>query len=377
VNIAIIVESYHAGGGVERRTHELVKGLRSSGHEVEVYANRWDPDLVQGVRMHRIPIFKLSRPLRPLSFSWFCYLATARSRHDLIHTQARVARYDVATLGVGCHRAYLDALGIDPARAPDGRLHRAILRIEQAMLRPGRYRRLITNSNMCRLELMKYYGVPAEGIVVVHNGVDSDTFSPQRTSELRDEVRRELGLSPDEIAVLYVGAGFRRKGLDTLIEAAARMDGRQQVRILIAGKGRRDEYERLAGSCGIGGRLLWTGQSADIVRRYAAADIFALPTRYDPFANSTLEALACGLPVVTTRTNGVSEILSDGTDAFVIEPNAPEMLADRLQSLAGDPDLRRRIGSAGRTAVEPYTWEKTTAETVRVYNDILRARKAG
>ena len=104
---------------------------------------------------------------------------------------------------------------------------------------------------------------------------------------------------------------------------------------------------------------------------YAAADIFALPTRYDPFANSTMEALASGVPVITTRSNGVSEIVEDGRDAFVVDANDHEALADRLGLLVGDPDLCKTIGRAGFKAAEPFTWERTAQETMAVYERMI------
>lgn len=373
LSIAIAVESLHLHGGVERRTSELVKGLISAGHEVHIYANRWDARAAVGASFHRIPILRLTRRMKPISFAWFCSRLISRSKHDLIHTQARIFDYDVATLGVGCHRAYLDAVGIDSA---SDSFHRTMLAIERAMYRPGKYSRIIVNSHMVKGEIIRYYGVPEERIAVVHNGVDSEMFSPANREKLREAARQELGLTPDDIAIGYTGSGFHRKGLDTLIEAVGKSRHSDKAKILIVGRGNRDDYEKLAVDCGMGGRLVWVGQSADIARQYAAADVFALPTRYDPFANSTMEALACGLPVVTTRSNGVSEILTDGEDAFVVEAGDSNALADRLDALLADSDLRRRMGSSGRATVEPFTWDRTTGQTMDVYDAVVAERSA-
>ena len=379
LNVAIVVESLHSQGGVGRRTSELVRKLLSAGHEVHVYANRWDPKAAEGASFHYIPMLKLGRAAKPLSFAWFCSALIPRSRHDLIHTQARVFRYDVATLGVGCHRAYLDAVGIDPEKAPDRRLHRTILHIERSMLASERFaaqRRIIVNSNKCKGELVDYYSVPETSIDVARNGVDHGVFSPDIRASLGPTVRRELGMSPDELMVLFVGSGFQRKGLDTLIEAVGRLRRGRSLRLFVVGRGKRDEHSRLAADVGIAEQLTWIGQSdpSDIVKYYAAADIFALPTRYDPFANSTMEALACGVPVVTTNANGVSEILRDGTDGLIVEPDEADALSERLRALADDADFRTRLGSNGRVAVEPYTWSKTAERTAAVYETIMAKR---
>jgi len=351
LSVAIVVESLHAGGGVERRTSELARGLLDSGHEVHVYANRWDPHACSA-QFHRIPMLRLGRAMKPLSFAWFAGRAIPESRHDLVHTQARVYRFDMATLGVGVHRAYLDALG-----NKESAFDRAVLRIERAMFSPGDKRRVIVNSRKCKAESVEYYRFPEERIHVVYNGVDSDAFAPN--PEIRESARREFGISPDDIAILFVGPGFQRKGLDTLIQAAKNLPG--SVKVLVVGKGKSIEDQR----------LIRVGQTDSMERCYAAADIYALPTRYDPFANSTMEALASGLPVVTTTSNGVSEIMQDGENGLIIRPNDPDALTIRLRALAEDSNLRERLGSAGRVAVQPYTWQETTRQTMAVYEKFL------
>lgn len=366
-------------GGAEKRTSELVRGLTSAGHEVHVYANRWDWRAAEGATFHRVPMLKVPRSLKPLSFAWCCFHLIPRGGHDLVHTQARIFRYDVVTLGVGCHKAFLDAIGIDPERSRDKWFHRAVLHIERKMFMPGNYRRIITNSNKCRLELARHYNVPEADVTVVHNGVDHEAFSPQVRAGLRAVARAELGLEPDETAVLLVGTGFEHKGLETLIRAAGVLNARKPsllLRVLVVGGGKTKEYRKMASDLGVDGRIVWLGRAENIAKYYAAADVFALPTRYDAFSNSTLEALAFGLPVVTTCTNGASEILTDGENALIIPPNDPEALADRLGMLLEEEGLRERLGSAGRKAVEPYTWRRTAEQTMAVYENVLSNRTA-
>ena len=374
MNVAIVIQDFRMRGGAERRTSELVKELTAAGHEVHIYANRWDPQSSAHAVFHRVPMLKIHRALKPLSFAWNCSRLLPRGRHDLAHTQARIFKCDVVTFGVGCHRAFLDASGIDPERSRDKWFHRAVLHIERKMFTPGNYRRIITNSNKCKRELAEYYGVPEADVTVIHNGVDQEAFSPGIRAGLRADARAELGLEADETAVLLVGTGFENKGVETLIRAAGIINSSKptsRIRILIAGRGKTDKYRGIAEDVGVGDRLVWAGNVPDVAGYYAAADIFALPTRYDAFSNSTMEALACGLPVVTTRTNGVSEILKDGEDAFIIEPNDPAGLAERLRELAEDSELRERLGSAGRRAIEPYTWQRTAKETLAVYQAVL------
>lgn len=328
----------------------------NAGHEVHIFANRWERDVSPGAILHAVPMLKLNRTTKDLSYSWVSSVLAGRLRPDIVHTQTRVFKYDIATLGGGCYMAYLDAVKIERNTSRE----RATLAIERAMLSPEGFakgRRIILNSGKCRDEYIEYYGAPEENLEVVYNGVDSDTFRPR--PDIRAAARKEFGLLPNDVAVLFVGPGFQRKGLDTLIQAAKNLPG--SVKVLVVGKGKSIEDQR----------LIRVGQADSMERCYAAADIFALPTKYDPFANSTMEALASGLPVVTTTSNGVSEIMQDGENGLIIGPNDPDALTIRLRTLAEDSNLRERLGSAGRVAVQPYTWQETTRQTMAVYEKFL------
>ncbi|MEJ2689427.1 MAG: glycosyltransferase family 4 protein [Deltaproteobacteria bacterium] len=359
LRIGLLIETLHGHGGLERRTCCLAQGLMNAGHEVDIFANRWEKGILPGAHFHFIPIFKLNRPFKDLTFSWFSAVIARRVPLDIIHTQTRVCKYDIATLGGGCYQAYLNAMQIKPRALKE----RVALAIEKAMVselgfREGR--QIILNSRMCRDEYIEHYGVPEKNLEVVYNGVDSEAFYPR--PEIRAACREEFGLSPGDIAVLFVGPGFQRKGLDTLIQAVS--DLPDCIKILVVGGGQIDHP-----------RIVRIGQTDSMNKCYAAADIFALPTRYDPFANSTLEALASGLPVITTSSNGVSEIVKDGESAFIISANDRGALTERLKALIDDPRQRERLGLAGRAAVKPFTWEETTRKTMAVYEKIVNEKK--
>lgn len=373
LNIALVIENFNTNkGGVEHRTFELAKGLLANGHDVHIYSSKCNFDASIGISMHRIPVYRFGKIVKPLIFAQACAHTIRDKQHDIVHTQTRIFKYDLVTLGIGCHRAYLDTMSarkVSPSLQDSFELY-----LERTMFYPGNYSHIIVNSNKCKEEINYYYDVPAEKITVIHNGVDSDKYSPYRLSVMRSQTRRDFGLTPDDTVIAYIGSGFIRKGLDTLIKAVGRMKHSSGVKVLIAGKGHADNYKRIASQYNINDRLIWLGQTADSASVCSASDIFALPTRYDPFANSTLEALASELPVVTTRSNGVSEIIEDGVSGYVIDADSVDSLADRLDLLVQDESLRVSIGKMGRKAIEPYTWDKTTNETIDVYHAIISGR---
>ena len=197
--------------------------------------------------------------------------------------------------------------------------HREILELEKALFGGGA-RRAIANSHMVEREAQEYYNYPAQQIEVVPNGVPLADFQPD--PEARRLRRKILRLRDDEIAVLFVGSGWERKGLPYALKSIDSLGGK--FRLLVAGRGRRHLVR---------GRFVSRlGAVRDLPALYPAADIFLLPTLYDPFSNACLEALAAGLPVITTRANGFSEIIEHGVHGSILDaPPDTEQVCDALR----------------------------------------------
>jgi UDP-glucose:(heptosyl)LPS alpha-1,3-glucosyltransferase len=218
-----------------------------------------------------------------------------------------------------------------------------------------------------REEVLANYPVAPERVVVIPNGVDVRRFHPRLREERRAEVRRRYTLGEEEFLVLFLGTGFRRKGLDTAIAAVAAIPGTQRVRLLVGGRGDVQEWRRLARRLKALDRVLFLGPVDRPEDLYAASDVLVLPTRYDPFPNVVLEAMACGLPVVTTRAAGVVDLLRDGEDALVIESaEEPHRLEAALRRLM-DPAVAARIGNAARATAERHSLDRFASDYLRVF----------
>src|SRR5205809_4782212 len=164
-------------------------------------------------------------------------------------------------------------------------------------------------------EIVDLYDYPADRIEIVHNGVPLGKF--RFDSELREKSRVDLKLKPDQVALLFAGSGWERKGLVFAIQAMA-LCKNKKMRLLVAGRGNAASYKTKRLRFWREEPVQFLGEVADLVRVYAAADIFILPTIYDPFSNACLEALACGLPLITTRSNGFSEIIENGVHGSIV-----------------------------------------------------------
>jgi UDP-glucose:(heptosyl)LPS alpha-1,3-glucosyltransferase len=224
-------------------------------------------------------------------------------------------------------------------------------------------------SSRGKAEIESLFGTPADRVTVVYNGVDLARFHPDNRKRWREEMRRALGIPMESWVVAFVGSGFERKGLGPLIHAVAALRS-GDTRLLVAGKGRTAAYQELAGRLGLRGAVTWTGPRPDVERMYAAADVVALPARYEPFGNVHLEALASGLPVLTSRMTGGAEVVRDGVTGAVTASLEPEAIARGLRGIR-DIDAGK-AAQAARASAEPYTYAAQVEGLERIYR-LLKA----
>ncbi len=189
---------------------------------------------------------------------------------------------------------------------------------EEGMLK--RARKIIAVSHFTKWELTNYYKIPQNKIQVIHNGVDVNKFKPAADKR---RAKMELGLNPDDLAIVSVGRLYARKGLFTLIESMPAVIKRfPTAKFIISGKGQNDEMHKLnahAERLGVRGNIVFTGYTPDreLPKLYQAADVFAFSTFYEHHPFAVLEALATGLPVVTTTVGGIPETIDSGKNGFL------------------------------------------------------------
>jgi len=386
VKVAIVYKRLADTGGSERQVALLVRRLVSRGDDVHVFCASTRGVSPDGITVHVMPRISLGRTWGLLAFSAWARRAVERvearyGAFDVRHAFGRTVGQDVYRLGGGCHRSYLEqAHALDrPAwmRPFLRRLPYQLLkaRIEELALAPSPTRRIISNSSMIRDDLVFRYGIDPATIRVVANGTDLDRFRPAAPGE-RDEIRRELGVDGGDEVALFVGTGYARKGLDPTLRALSRLArARPRLRLLVAGRDRRPRWwMALARDLHVEDRVLFLGPRPDPQRLYRAADVFVLPTAYDPAANSTLEALASGLPVVTSAANGAAEILEPGRHGSVVPaPVHPGDVAEGLGTwleLGLTPDTSRRC----RARAEQFPEEDSCAAILEVYREVVAAR---
>jgi len=382
MKVALVRQRYQVGGGAERSVVNLASQLMKQGCEVHLFAHSWVEDNLRGVVFHRVPIITGTSFLKVLSFAFFSARLLRKERFDIVHSFERTLYHDIYRAGDGCHREWLlQRHGTFPGRRfadAISPLHHSILALERRIFTPSCSRRVIANSRKTKAEIIRHYGFPGDRIAVIYNGVDLDRFHPGNRERLGSGIRPRLGLAPDDFVLLFVGSGFGRKGLRFLILGAANVLSRRgdlPLKVVVAGKGDPQPYRALATRLGIEKRLHFVGVWAKIEELYATGAALVLPTLYDPFANATLEAMAAGLPVITTQTNGASELLADGLSGFVLkDARDPRELGMRILDLL-DGERRAAMGSEARRMAERFPMTRQAQETLALYREVLDEKK--
>jgi UDP-glucose:(heptosyl)LPS alpha-1,3-glucosyltransferase len=361
-------------GGVERFGLNLARQLIQKGHQVDVFAHTREVK-PEGVAFHPVPMNSLFSWSKMISFSGNARSLVKNHDCDIVYTLSPVAFGDIFRMG-GLHKQWLTAK--HPWRF--ARFLRSILSpanlanlyLEKRMFAGNTFLLFVANSRMGKEHIILHYGIPADRIRVVYNGVDVEVFHDGVREQWRDTVRRQYGIPADVPLFLFLASNWKRKGLDNLLRA---LPTEPECRLLVVGSKRWRRAAPLLRRYGLTEKVILAGPTAEPWRFYAAADLFVLPTRCDPFANVCLEALACGLPVVTTRENGASELIRHGQNGYVVDhPDDLHGLREILLEFLGRKDWDEMRHAAAETGCR-YSSAQTAETTLSVFNEVLAWKK--
>jgi UDP-glucose:(heptosyl)LPS alpha-1,3-glucosyltransferase len=351
MKIGLVRRGYAGAGGAERYLLRFADALKKAGHEAVLFGSReWPAGAWEGE-------FVRVEGEGPRGFADGLRKAAPRERCDVLYSLERVWECDAYRAGDGVHRAWLERRrAFEPGwkgwlRSMQGK-HREILELERAVFLGGE-RLIIANSRMVAGEIERYFGVPAEQVRVIPNGLPASSFRDPPSRSEREAARARLGLEEGRCAVLFAGSGWERKGLRFAMEGVNRT---REATLLVAGSGRRRGLP-------VSARTRFLGEVKEMREVMEAADVFLLPTIYDPFSNASLEAMAAGLPVITTEGNGFAEVMRPGLDGEALASPA-----DIAGIAAGIEKWRERERPESREArrieARRYTIERNVRETL-------------
>ncbi|MDP2809865.1 MAG: glycosyltransferase family 4 protein [Rhodocyclaceae bacterium] len=358
MKLAIVRQKYTPFGGAERFVERALAALQAKGVDVSIVAREWQGDM-QGVRVNP---FYLGRTWRDAGFARDVQRLIAERRFDLVQSHERIPGCDIYRAGDGVHATWLEL-----RNQPLHRLapwHRYTLAAEAEMFHHPGLRAVICNSRMVRDDIARRFGLADEKLQVIYSGVDLDAFHPRLRETQGRALRDKTGVDAATPVILFVGSGYERKGLPTLLHALSRM-ARRDARLWVIGRDKHEPLMRkLAQTLGVDDRVLFLGAQAEVRPFYGAADLFALPTLYDPFPNAALEALACGLPLLTTTACGAAELVTPANGAVIAAGDAAA-LATSLDALCANAPAMR---DAARASVAHLDLAQMAAQLMALYS---------
>ena len=369
LKLALVRQRYSPYGGAERFIARALPALERAGAEVTLISRSGEGWGAR--RLLRVDPFHVGNLWRDWSFARAARTAWRRESFDIVQSHERIPGCDIYRAGDGVHRRWLElrqctASVLERIGIALNPYHRYVCSAEKQMFEHPRLRAVICNSKMVREEVQRAFRIGREKLHVIYNGVDLEYFHPRQGEALRGAARAQLGCRPRDTLFLFVGSGFSRKGLAAAIDALAAA-ANPGFWLLVVGRDREEaRFAAQARAAGLSGRVRFLGGRDDVRPLYAAADCFILPSRYDPFPNTALEALAMGLPAIVSSRCGAAEIIEPGANGWVCEPDDAPGIARLMQ--AADVAIRdARMARAARSTAERFGIEAMAGKLAELY----------
>lgn len=380
MKIALVAHEIHDHGGMERCMANLARWLKAHGETVHLYtADDHCPLADEGFHWTQIPTVK-----RPLALRLWLFHQRARhllsaENYDIIHANGGIVPNSNVVTVHFCQPAWRHVLSEPVVKQMYGgknvwrlwnRKMALVLATDWEKKAVQHARQVFCVSRQVAKEVVQYYQ-PKQEPLVVYNGVSLTEFAPPADEALHDEMRTGLGAEPTDMVLLFVGE-FGRKGLQYALEALAEVP-LPYVKLWIAGRDPLESvFKAQAESLGLNDRVQFLGFRKDVSALMQAADVLVLPATYEPFGLVVTEAMASGLPVITTARVGAGELIDSGTNGFILaEASNTHQLAQLVQRLANDPGLRRTVGQAARKTAEQYSWDQMSVRMYKAYEELL------
>jgi len=378
MRLALIRQRYTPYGGAERFIEGALEALLERNVAITLYTREWPQTNLHLIEPHICDPFYLGNLWRDWGFARAVSRAVGTTKANLVQSHERLLCCDIYRAGDGVHAVWLEerlrgASALSRLGVMLNPWHHYTLRMEKNLFASPWLRAVICNSKMVRDEIKARFGLPDDRLPVVYNAVDSIAFHPG-LSEHREWLRARYKIPAEATVFLLVGSGYERKGVATAIAALAELPA--SAHLMVVGREKHiNRYERLAHSLGVHNRIAFAGQQMDVKPYYGAADVFVLPTIYDPFPNAALEAMACALPVITSPKSGAAELVTENDAGLVCPSRDVAGLAAHMRTLL-DAQTRNRLGTNARRAIEPLTPSAMTLQLVLIYKELLEASVA-
>jgi glycosyltransferase involved in cell wall biosynthesis len=381
MNLALILHALSANNGISRVVLSLTREFSKRGHTTHIYASRLllsekgIAALPENVFLHSYPCLRGSNRIWAAPFG--ALLPFLNRSHDLVVSHMLTVWQDVIVMNNDPQPVELERMSGVPFTIDRPRLRtkNRFLRtfVEKKRFDPARYKSVVAVSRRSAAGIAAAYGVPEDRLTVIRHGVDAVYFSPEERRSRRGGSRAALDIAPDDLVFVYIGDSW--KGLEFAIKGIALSRCAGRCVLIAAGPFHEKRFYALAAEKGL--RLICNNEWRDIRDLYGAGDVFINPTPMDTFGLALLEAMSMGLAVITTQYAGVSELLKDGENAFILEnPWDTEAIAEIADRLA-ESGFRERVSGLGAELAAGLSWERPALEHLAVYEKTIRVKGKG
>ncbi len=369
LRIALVIKNFVTTGGAEKYAVETARRILEMGHSIDLYARDIDYNLTQGMTVFKVPDkLSFSSVLSLYSFAGESARLLAGKSYDVIHSHDKGCQAHISTVHTFSFKKGMDQMSLLKKINEFGISPRVWLYLYMEAMQV-RSLRLVGVSEIIKVDISKSHK-RIRDILVIPPGVDIEKFSPGAIKAGRSQARAAANLKSDDIAVLFVGSEFKRKGLDLLIPALAKAKGKMKL-FVVGRQERMGYYQSLVEDHNLSDRVIFTGLTDEVIAYYALADILVLPSISEAFGMTVLEGMACGIPVITSRNAGCSSLIESGKNGFVFKD--PEELTEFLNMLE-DQRIREALGSRARETAEKHTWDDTARSYEKLYYGVVNEK---
>ncbi len=383
--ITVFYKQYQRYGGQEGVIWRLTHMLAESGYTVEIYTTKVkDKPQNENILVHKLKMPPLFRGLRTLLFALYAY-RKAKRIEDIILGFGKTFHQDIFRSGGGVHLYYFQrarlkyktgiARTIYTARKLITPSHWVNVWIEQKTFQDKRLKKVIVPSKFVAMQIKRHFNVDNSKIALIRNGVNLERFTPCTPDE---KIKAKKKYAADsEILLGFVSTNHRLKGLEYLLEALSllKRDGKD-FKLLVAGNGSKAFFERKIVKLNLIRHVIWLGKVSHIKEVYCAIDLLIYPTLFDASSNVVLEAMACGVPVVSSVFNGTSEIIENGKEGYLInDPTNVREIYNKLKLVISNKEAITKMGLEARRKAEMYPEEAFYENFLKICKEIEAKQK--
>ncbi len=382
LNIALIRKKYlPEKGGAEKDATQFVNHFTAKGHHIALFSELFMAEENELLKWYKVPKSSMTGFCRPVSFHRQAQkILTAdrlRDSFDIVYSLCRTFPVDILRVTEQLHSKWLTIGCSRLARFNPH--HRGILKLEKRIFDSRSNTFIVANSNFIKQQIIEEFNYPAEKIKVIYNGMNHDKFFPAAADE-KQGARKQINIDPKRNICLFAATDFKTRGLAEAIAviASIKEELRNNTLLLVVGDDKSTPFIKLAEEYGVAKNIIFAGHQENMRDYYIAADILLYPSRYEIFSDVCLEALGCGLPIITTRQIGAYELINEAVNGFsVTNSDNIEEMAHFLAAFFELPaEAKNRFSQAASTSVSDFTWEKHINQLEELFFEVAEIKKS-